>query len=592
MTSPAIAPNPKYFKIHGGDAIGAKARSLILNTDSILQAKLRLVRMRNVLDWNIAHDFLKRSGAMAAASDGDMEKAKGLALSGTHSSAEERLFGKISSGLGNAPGKARSSFEGSDAGGNGAGNSSDFLNSPEGVAKAFREVASGYFNEKAVLLRERGVFTGEMGIMLEPLVSDSRARDDCGRVAHAPMLSFYGFTGEHGCKAVLVAGLGNEAMNDPSYGYGISATVTLEDARWKRNHGEEKGRSFQSKASFLSHDGKVKQCKLRFDGLDSHFGGAESWFNGNPEAVFNRQISALHKACGGRRQYFEGAAIRGKNNSPLFFINQIADAEPRYRFEMPQEAMEIIGVNAALSQAGRDYPYYLWKKAVLENGLKTIPLPDDAMAALALTNEERTEVAQAMDERNCALSLKGILYRKGGYDIIERALPSYVEMLSKKIAEIGLIARGFAASGEGEKDAEYFAIEDSWPALNAAADKYEKIILCRWVSPGKDDNFGAGIKYTLPLIKNSAAICWNQTPGGADYLLSHNTGLGALLGTVTISLDWPVGGNVMGLHPWDTLRMAGASKIEGSETGPYGIYKLPMRIFASQLDGVLIKRRD
>ncbi|MFA6907285.1 MAG: hypothetical protein WC263_00480 [Candidatus Micrarchaeia archaeon] len=374
MISSAIAPNPKYFQLHG-EGFGGKIGNLIFRSEAVLAADLRIVQRVNGIGFSIVFDFLKRCGSLDAAGTGDFDGAQSAALGGKFSEAERKLIRQVCADLRNYPALMVRSSAGGEASGTGIYESCECLNSPDAVARALRIVMASYLSKSAALFRADAGLGEGMAISIEPMVAEVATvveqyyKDEAARAGsraehcYAPRLSGFAHSSNLlklgaeaetnlGPYAGLVKGLSKRYMTNPKtgimvdkeslkspsddYEFDIIAEPGFEQLTIPMKNKPKS--SFDKETLYLDEKGKIKKGKVLFSGLDEMFDR-----NVRFEEFFNR-LERLEQLCKARQRV--EFAMKHNEGEPAYYITQIADApQSRFEFRADMDSPRLVGVS-------------------------------------------------------------------------------------------------------------------------------------------------------------------------------------------------------------------------------------------------------
>ena len=373
MMSSAIAPNPKYFMLHG-QGFGGKIGNLVFRSEAILEADLRIVQRVNGIGFSIVFDCLRRCGALDAACSNDFEGAQRAAFGAKFSETERRLIEQVCRDLRDYPAlMVRSSAEG-EASGTGVYESCECRNSPEAVARALRIVMVSYVTKSAAFFRADAGLGEEMAISIEPMVAETATvveqyfKDEAARAGskaergYAPRLAGFAHSSNIlklgaeaetnlGPNAGLVKGLSKRYMTHPKTGINVDK-ASLESAsdEYEFDVIAEPGfeqltipmknkpkSSFDKETLYLNKRGKIRKGEIVFSGPDDMFDR-----NVHFEEFFNR-LERLENCCNVRQRV--EFAMKHDGGEPSYYITQIADApQSRFEFRVDMESPRLVGV--------------------------------------------------------------------------------------------------------------------------------------------------------------------------------------------------------------------------------------------------------
>ena len=373
MTLSAIAPNPKYFMLHG-EGFGGKIGNLIFRSEAILEADLRIVQRVNGIGWSVVFDFLKRCGALDAACANDFEGAQRAVLGGKFSEAERKLIRQVCRDLRHHPAlMVRSSAEG-EASGTGIYESCECLNSPKAIAAALRIVMASYVTKSATFFRADAKLGEGLAISIEPMVAETATvveqyfKDEAARASakaergYAPRLAGFAHSSnllklgaeaetDLGPYSGLVKGLTKRYMTHPKTGIMVSReSLRSSSDEYEFDVIAEPGfeqliipmynkpkSSFDKETLFLNEKGKIKKGTIFFSGPDDMLDR-----NVRFEEFFNK-LERLEHLCKARQRV--EFAMKHDNGKPAYFITQIVDApQSRFEFRADMDSPRLVGM--------------------------------------------------------------------------------------------------------------------------------------------------------------------------------------------------------------------------------------------------------
>ncbi len=341
----ALAPNPKYFKLHG-EGPGEKAGAIIRNADRILASKLLLTK-RNVICMSFVSEFATRCGTESAFLNNEPQaKVAELILNGEFSQAEMSTIERICrvEYAGEQFLAIRSSAHG-DAAGTGVYETFYSKNNPAEVAKFVKMVIASHYTGDACLFRHDAGLEDGIAVIIEPLITQEMrsigtmsnaagAYHGNDKIFFAPALSGYAVAGMSGDKPLLYAGVAagfaSEFVKDPRQGL-IAAfgdgemEIRLGELLNKKTRGRAPG-AYSIGASFTN-----STICLDCEGT--------SW-RGRIDLEFIQNLtlhglleSLIQLFSNDTKAYVEWAA-KSVGGKPAYFLNQLAQTiYPDYDFD-------------------------------------------------------------------------------------------------------------------------------------------------------------------------------------------------------------------------------------------------------------------
>ena len=372
MTTPAIAPNPKYFAVHGGSEVGGKYGQLILKLDAYLGAGFGRQKA-HVLSMEFVSEYLKRCGAEREIAAGNFEGARQRILQGKFTSAEFKEIEAISRDLSQFPALAvRNSAYGDAVGSGMLGDSKFSLNRAGAIALFAKAVIASYYTADSAAFRKDACLAEGIAVGIEPMVANEfqfklsirigeYEYKEQDAIAYCPTLSGIGRTDSLHSGPFLgaVGGLALEYVKDPNSGIIISRDTEyqhLHDICRYSQYGCESLKDGWIYA--LASNGKIINAKIDVVDVD-----VLELVPSEPLGMLKR----LQESCGCEQRIEWAMRMEGMRKTPVYNIVQISDSpESKFTFKDEEAGNAVLGKGEARVGAGRKESDFLVR--ILEGG--------------------------------------------------------------------------------------------------------------------------------------------------------------------------------------------------------------------------------